>query len=91
MRAAEVAEVSDQQIDTAIQHGHLDILLAKTYKPHTQADALSRLQVERIHVFAVQLAGGLRSNNWVQFLNMNLQPAVEHFRLNLKSFRVGCA
>ena len=99
MRAAEVAEVSDQQIDTAIQHGHLDIILAKTHKPHryvlTQAarDTLSRLQFERIHVFAIhkRIAGVLRGRDWVKFINFNLQPAVKHFGLNLKShsFRVG--
>ena len=99
MRAAEVAEVTDQQIETAIQHGHVDIILAKTNKPHryvfTQAarDALSRLQVERIHVFALhkRLAGVLRGNHWVEFINLNLQSAVKQFGLNLKShsFRVG--
>lgn len=68
MRAAEVAEVSDQQIDTAIQHGHLDIILAKTHRyVFTQAarDTLSRLQFERIHVFAIhkRIAGVLRGRD----------------------------
>lgn len=99
MRAAEVAEVTDQQIETAIQHGHLDITLAKTRRPHRYVftpaarEALSRLHVERIHVFALhkRLAGTIRRNNWVAFLNSNLQPAVKHFGLNIKShsFRVG--
>lgn len=99
MRAAEVAEVTDQQIENAIQHGHLDITLAKTCRPHRYVftpaarEALSRLHVERIHVFALhkKLAANIRGNNWVAFLNLNLQPAVKHFGLNIKShsFRVG--
>ena len=88
MRAIEVAEVTQPQIHTAIQEGHLDFKLAKTHKPHryvlTQAarDALSRLKVERIHVFALhkRLAG--RREHWVRFINSNLQPAVKHFELN---------
>ena len=99
MRAVEVAEVTDTQIDTAIQYGHLDITLAKTHKPHryvlTKAarDSLRELSFERIHVFAMhkRLAGLLRKNHWVEFINLNLLPAVKHFGLNLKShsFRVG--
>lgn len=99
MRAAEVAEVTNPQIDTAIQHGHLDVTLAKTHKPHryvfTQAarDALSGLHFERSQVFALhkRLAGVLRGENWVRFINSNLQPAVKQFGLTLKShsFRVG--
>jgi len=99
MRAAEVAEVTTPQIDTAIQHGHLDVTLAKTHKPHryvfTQAarDALSGLHFERSQVFALhkRLAGVLRGENWVRFINSNLQPAVKQFGLTLKShsFRVG--
>ena len=98
MRAAEVAEVTNPQIDTVIQHGHLDVTLAKTHKPHryvfTQAarDALSGLHFERSQVFALhkRLAGVLRGENWVRFINSNLQPAVKQFGLTLKShsFRV---
>ena len=99
MRAAEVAEVRHEQIESAIQYGHLDIILAKTLQTHryvfTQAarDALSKLQYERMLVFAQhnRLAGVLRGNHSVEFINLNLQPSVKHFGLNLTShsFRVG--
>ena len=99
MRAIEVAEVTQPQIHTAIQEGHLDLKLAATRQQHryvfTQAarDALSRLQFERTQVFALhkRLAGVLRGDIWVRFLNRRLKPAVAHFGLNLKShsFRVG--
>ena len=99
MRAAEVAEVTDQQIETAIKHGHLDITLAKTRRTHRYVftpaarEALRRLHVERSQVFALhqKLAANIRGNNWVAFLNSNLQPAVKQFGLNIKShsFRVG--
>ena len=99
MRAAEVAEVTDQQIETAIKHGHLDITLAKTRRTHRYVftpaarEALSRLHVERSQVFALhqKLAANIRGNHWVAFLNSNLQPAVKQFGLNIKShsFRVG--
>ena len=99
MRAAEVAEINSQQIQVILQHGHLDVTLAKTRKMHRYVftdharKALQALEVERIHVFAAhkRLAGPLHGDNWVRFLNRKLQPAVTHFRLNLKShsFRVG--
>ncbi|BEI31816.1 hypothetical protein BSKO_mt0068 (mitochondrion) [Bryopsis sp. KO-2023] len=99
IRAAEVAAISKEQVEGAIRHGHLDIELAKTRKQHryvlTQAarDALEKLSMERIEVFAKhsKLAGNMQNNNWVTFLNQHLLPAVKHFKLNLKShsFRVG--
>ena len=56
MRAAEVAEINSQQIQAIIQHGHLDIFLAKTHKMHryvfTDYARNKALEVERIHVFA---------------------------------------
>lgn len=98
MRAAEVAAITQPQIETAIKYAHLDVQLAKTHKIHryvfTQAarEALSRLHVERIQVFQqhTKLAALARPQHWVRFLNENLQPAVQHFGLNIKShsFRV---
>ena len=90
MRATEVSGVTDPQIETAIKYGHLDIILAKTRQSHRYVltqytrDALSKLQVERIHVFQQHqnLAGVIRPEHWVRFLNLNLQPAVKYFGLN---------
>lgn len=99
MRAAEVAEVTDQQIDKAIKLGQLDIILAKTRGPHryvfTQAARkdLAQLEFERIQVFArhTRLAASLSRKAWSRFINAQLQPAVQRFGLNIKShsFRVG--
>lgn len=99
MRAAEVAEVTDQQIETAIEHGHLDVMLTKTQNTHrymfTQAarEALRELQFERMTLFAShqKLAGFMSKKGWSGFINFHLKPAVQHFGLNLKShsWRVG--
>ena len=98
MRAAEVAAITKPQIETAIQYGHLEIILAKTRRIHRYVftqharDAISKLKVERIQVFQQHqtLAAGMLPRNWIRFINRNLQPAVKHFALNLKShsFRV---
>ena len=98
MRATEVAAITKPQIETAIQYGHIDIILAKTRRTHRYVftqharDAISKLQVERINVFQQhqKLAAGMLPQHWIRFLNRNLQSAVKHFGLNIKShsFRV---